>query len=607
MRAGFVPLSDYAALGDGRTVALLARDGSIDWLALPTVDAPPVFARLLDPERGGFLCLAPAGESVSERRYLRDTNVVETLFSTGDGVVRVTQSLNTGDAGRLPWTELALRVEGVRGEVAMEWTVNPGDRFRAHQPWARMSGDTPLITVGDQMLGLVSEDVGSPCSDGHRLSGCFRTAPGSRHLLCLVATDSEPVALPAAQAIEERLDATVAAWRRWSAGIDNDGPWAEAVARSALALKLLIHAPSGAIAASATTSLPERVGGDRNFDYRYAWVRDMSFSIEALMNLGALEEVHASISWLLAAVKRSAPELYVFYSLSGDPPGAEAQIAYRGYLDSQPVQSGNQAAHQRQLGSWGDLLDAIWRYVEDGNHLDSSSAELLAWCADRVCDLWRSKDSGIWELEQLEHYTSSKLGCWMALDRATRLAEAGQLPSRNMARWGLERDCLRDWISRYCWSDQRNAYCFHAGTDELDAAVLLMGRTGFDRGDRLKSTIRAIGEELRDGPLLYRYSGMQDRENAFLVCSFWLVEALAYVGSTDEACSVMEELVDLANDAGLYSEEMDPRDKALLGNFPLALTHLGLINAAATLQRLGRNPSASLSGPGEGTGRGIGR
>lgn len=577
-RDGFLDIGAYAAIGDGRTVALVGADGSIDWLPVPTVDAPPLIAGILDPEAGGHIRLGVPGAQVT-RRYVPGTNVLETTFVTDGGSARVTDSLNVGGAGRLPWIELARRVEGLDGEVDLAVEIAPGDRFATARPWIHAEAGTTVVHRGDQNVAVVADGI-TWRHDGYRLVGQCRATPGRRHLLALVATDGEPVPVPAVADIDGRIDATVEAWRRWRRGLALPARWAAAVERSALALKLLIFAPTGAVTAAPITSLPEAIGGKRNFDYRFAWIRDSSFVVEALHRLGLLEEEHAALSWLLGTVSQTAPDLHVFYSLDGTVVTTEREVPFAGYRGSRPVRSGNGAAGQRQLGTFGDLLESLWRYARRGQVIDEATGALVSQIADRACDLWRQPDAGLWELHDRRQYTSSKIGCWAALDRACRLAEQGQVPDHHRDRWESERAGVTDWVNRHCWSASKGAYRFHADTDDLDAAVLLAARTGFDRGERLSATVDAVRRELGRGPLLYRYSGMQEKEGAFLACSFWLVEALGHLGRTEEATDLMDELVGEANDVGLMSEEKDPSTGELLGNFPLGLSHLALVNAA---------------------------
>lgn len=584
---GFVAIEDYAVLGDGRSAALLASDGSIDWWPLPALDSPPVISRLLDPDGGGRLTLAPADAYKATRCYLDDTNIVESVYTTTTGVARVTAALNVGSAGRLPWTELALRIEILTGFVDIAWVFAPGDRFGRANPWVTSRDGTTVVTIEDQTLGVVVDGLPAAVVDPHRVSGRGRLTHGARGLLSVVATDTEPLFIPTPDAIQARLDRTIRSWRHWAELLDSDGPWAAAVRRSALALKTLLTEQSGAIAAAATTSHPERVGGSKNWDYRYAWVRDSSFTLDALINLGLHEEVHGAVSWLLGAIRHNGGDLHVFYTLDGSVANQVTQLDIPGWRGSQPVRSGNSASGQTQLGTYGDLFDTISRFCAEGHLIDPATGRLLADLADRCCDQWRARDSGIWELKAREHYTISKIGCWVALDRAVHLAETRQIPNLGTERWRAGAEEIRDWVNTHCWSQAKSAYTFYAGTDDLDAAVLLAGRTGFERGPRLASTIEAIAGELGRGPLLYRYSGMDKEEGAFVVCSFWMVDALVHTGQIDRACQLMDDAVALTNDLGLLSEQIDSETGAFLGNMPQGLSHLALINAAFALKRSG--------------------
>jgi len=584
-QGGYAPIEDYAVLGDGRTIALVAADGSVDWWPTPTLHAPPICAALLDPSTGGRFCLAPVAGFDAERTYLPETNVIETVYRTATGSVRVTEALNSGMAGRLPWTELARRVEGLDGRVRMHWSLAPGDRFGQARPWAGLRSGIPLIVVQDQSVALLVFGADPGSVTDHAVTGDAELLPGDELLVAAVVTDDEPLFVPTRASIEGRLRHSVASWRSWAQGVEYEGPWRAAVVRSALALKTLFYEPGGAIAAAATTSLPEWIGGEKNWDYRFSWIRDSSFTIDAFIGLGLHEEVHASVSWLLSAVRRHGPELHVIYALDGSLPGGQSELAVAGYRRSRPVRAGNGAASQRQLGNFGDLFDTIYRYVNAGHLLDHGSSLVLADLADRCCDQWMTRDSGIWELERLEHYTFSKMGCWVALDRAAKLAADGQLPVDRASRWTGEAVEIQEWIGDHCWSEDQGAYAMCAGSDELDASVLLAGRMGFDSGVRLARTVEAIQEGIGvpDSPLLYRYSGMQEEEGAFVACTFWMVDALVRVGRREAASSLMERAVRLVGELGLLGEQIDPRDGSFLGNFPQGLSHLALINAAQAL------------------------
>ena len=586
---GYAPIRDYALIGDGRASALVARDGSIDWLALPRMDSETVFARLLDAERGGTFELAPTIAHEAEREYIEDSNVLQTTFVTERGTVRVTDAITLDHGGLLPWFELVRGIEGVNGAVPMRWRVAP--RFGAGEDADEMAIDRlgSGIRAASRRLSVVVYpfDAGESRHSESEITGSFETEQGSSGSLVLRATRDEPIPFARRDWIERRLGDTADDWRRWLADAGVEGDWNRVVRRSALALRLLTYVPTGAIVAAPTSSLPERVGGDRNYDYRYAWVRDTAYTLDALINLGLLVQVHASFSWLLRAVESTEPDLHVFYDLEGRTVSGERELELDGYRGSGPVRRGNQAAGQLQLGCYGDLLETAELYVRDGNALDDATAERLADILDHLTTIWSKPDSGIWELPDREHYTSSKLGVWTAFDRALRLVERGQLPSERAEAW---RECqteVRDFVERDCWSEERGCYTMFPGSEKLDASLLRVSRMNFldARGERFSAVIDAIRGELdAGGGLLYRYSGQQRSEGAFVACSFWLVEALARAGRISEARETMEQMTGRVNDVGLLAEEIDPETGDFLGNFPQGLSHLALINAAAAIR-----------------------
>jgi GH15 family glucan-1,4-alpha-glucosidase len=593
---GFAPLSSYAFLSDMRATALVAADGAVDWLALPALDAPPLCGALLDPGAGGSVTLAPEGPCKVSRRYVDGSMALETTYTTDTGVVRVTDCLNRGVLDLLPWTELARVVTGESGEVPMTWTVRPGHGLaHAVRPWPRPAPDGwPLFTVGDLQVAVVTDGLGTVRFDDHAVHGSATVRAGETALLALVGTSCEAVRTPSPAQIRVRTERTVDSWRRWAEGVRCDDTWRDAVLRSALTLKALTYQPTGAIAGAATTSLPTKIGGKQNHDYRFSWIRDSSYALDSMSRLELTEELHASLTWMLRAVSWDAPEISPFYLLSGRRATPEVhEIEHLpGYRDSLPVRVGNGAATQIQLGSFGDLFDAVHCYADHQGTFDTATNALLEQLADRVCDVWRTPDAGFWELGRTEHYTSSKIGCWTALDRAVRLAGSGHLFSPHVDRWRMERDRIHDWVDEFCWSQEKNSYTFHAGTDALDAATLLIARTGFCAGGdpRLAGTIAAVRAELgAGGALLHRFSGQRGQEGAFLVCSAWLVEALCHVGEFDEAERLFEDFLTAGNDLGLFTEQIDPDSRAHLGNLPQTLTHLGVIGAATALaHRSGR-------------------
>ncbi len=583
---GYLPIRGYAAVGDCHTVALVGCDGSVDWLCLPSFDAPFVLGALLDADRGGRFALAPTAAHEVERRYVPETNVLETTFSTGGGRVRLTDALTLSEDGR-PVRELARRIEGLDGEVELAWRVEP--RFAHTERPARIDRrDGALVARRDGEAVVVQAwDAGEPVVADGAVAGRFTVSAGQSALLTLAATWIAEGPLPFAERaqVEARLEHTVAWWRAWCRERSYEGPWREEVMRSALVLKMLVYAPTGAVVAAPTIGLPEAIGGAKNWDYRYSWLRDSSFAVDALMRLGDEAEAGRFFSWLMAASGDGRPRLQPFYRLDGTADIGQRELEVAGYRGSQPVLEGNGAVHQRQLGNYGDLFQAATLYADRGNTFDGETAERLAAIADHVCAAWPDRDSGLWELGTQLHYTASKMLCWVALDRAQKLAGEGKLPGGHAERWREVAGRIRGFVEERCWSEEQGSYVRSADGEELDAGVLLGVFFDYAATDpsRFPRTVDRLREELGRGPLLYRYTGMASDEGAFLACSFWLAHALARLDRLEEAEQLMDELVALANDVGLYSEEMDPSSGDMLGNFPQGLTHLALVNAAVTI------------------------
>ena len=589
--AGHVPLRDYAAIGDGRTVALVARDGSLDWLCLPNLDSPSAFGSILDAEKGGSFTLCPEVPFTATRRYLPDTNVLETTFETEEGAARVTDAMLLPGSGLPPDRELARRVEGLSGCVPMGWRVEPRFGYSTARVTIARHGGTPVATAGADALAVSAWGAGDPVLDEVSISASFTAAPGHVGLVVVGSAHQEPLVFPSRGEVESRLTETINFWRQWVGGRTYDGPWRQAVIRSALALKLLIHSPSGAIAAAATASLPEQIGGERNWDYRFCWVRDSAFTLHALMQLGCPHESESFFWWLLHASQLTHPLLRVLYRLDGGERAPESMLPLAGYRGSRPVRIGNAAAGQEQLDIYGDLMQTAWFYSVAGGRLDSDTGRRLAQIADLVCEIWRRPDCGIWEVRSEPlHFTHSKIMCWVALDRALRLAEHRQIPAAHAANWRTQAEAIQAYIDERCWSEQLGCYVRSPDSRELDASLLLGAMMDYPgrRDPRMAATIAAIRRELGRGALLDRYSGddgLTGGEGAFLCCSFWLVDALARAGHVDDATDLMDQLVGVANDVGLYAEEVDQDTGEFLGNMPQGLVHLALINAAMSVSK----------------------
>ena len=576
---GYAALRDYAPIGDGRTVALVARDGSIDWLPLPHIDSLPVFAALLDASNGGRLELAPNEAFTATRRYVGDTNVLETTFTTASGVVTVTDALNVGIAGRLPWAELGRRIEGVRGRVAMRWRVAPGTCFDIASPWTRETPHGTVLRSATLSLSVCTSAKITVDRTDQAVRGTVAVEAGERHVIGVLASDDEPLMLSSADDVDRGIDRTVEAWTAWSRQLRCGHTDDAALRRSALMLKLLIFSDTGAIAAAATTSVPERLSGAKNWDYRFAWIRDTAYTVDALQRLGLREETHASVSWLLRTIRRHGSDVGVMFGLDGSRPGEPVTHDVPGWRAIGPVVTGNPAAGQLQLSIFADLFNTVRLYVDGGHALDTHTGHLLATFADDACDAWRRRDAGMWELPELRHYTSSKLGCWQALRCAVHLAELGQIPG-DPRRWSAEADRIATWVREHCWSDVLQSYEWYPGSGRLDASVLLHASGEFDRTDRMSATIDAIRRELGSGPHVYRYTGAREEgEGAFVACSFWVVSALNAVGRGDEARRLTAAILEQANDVGVFAEMIEPSDGAFLGNLPQALSHLALVGA----------------------------
>lgn len=465
-----------------------------------------------------------------------------------------------------------------------------GTRGDTASPWLQPNPNGCVFHVGP-VLGLFrcSDNVQVTEEEDRTIAATVALAAGERATLALMAGEDEPLGVPTMEEVDTRIDVSDEAWRRWAEALRYDGPHRDEVRRSALALKLLLYSPSGAIAAAATTSLPEGIGGRKNYDYRYAWIRDAGYSVAAFLRVGAMPEAKAAFSWLMKRLDEHGPR--VLYTLCGEVGPDKRALELPGYCGSRPGLVGNAAALQHQHGIYGDIFETACLFVQDGNVLDQRSAATLSALADQAAGRWRQKDAGIWELREPQHYTMSKISAWQGLARAVELAEAGHLPSTCVPRWQRERDRIAAWIEENCWSKRRRAFVLHPGTERLDASLALAVRFGFDGRDKLSSTLDAIREELSCGAFLYRYSGAEREEGAFLACSFWLAEALAELGRQEEAEAVFTgTLRALPEGVGILSEMVDPKTGDFLGNTPQGLSHLALIHAACTMRGARKRP-----------------
>jgi GH15 family glucan-1,4-alpha-glucosidase len=599
--AGSLPIASYALLSDCNSCALVGADGAVDWLCFPRFDSPGVFSRLLDPEAGHFL-LAPAGPFSAERRYLPGSLVLETTFTTDTGVVRVVDGLafapgQRGHAlGMDAPHELLRAVEGVSGTVEMTVEIAPRPEYGLVQPLFRQ------IDEGGRTFGgpnPVTIRAGAPVTvSGSTMHGAFTVAAGDTVGFALrwSPPESGAPAVTAPGDVRDRLEETARAWRSWEAEHTvYEGPHAELVRFSARVLQGLTYRPTGAIVAAATTSLPEGEGGERNWDYRFAWIRDASLTMEALYIGACPDEAENFISFMTSSaggghgLERS---LQIMYGIGGEHDLTERELTHlRGWRDSRPVRVGNGAWNQVQLDVYGELLNALHVYRERLGELHPEIQHFVAELADTAARRWRETDSGIWEMRgEPRHHLSSKVLCWVALDRAVKLApQLGRYAKADD--WARERDAIRAAILERGWSEAKQAYAQSFDADELDAAVLLMPIYGFLPADdeRMRSTIEAVARELTEDGLVLRYrnaaegvnaDGLTGEEGTFVICSFWLVSCLAKAGEVERAQALYDQLAAAANDVGLLGEEIDTARGEQLGNFPQAYSHIGLITAA---------------------------
>lgn len=579
---GWLPIEGYAALGDGRSVALVGWDGSIDWWCVPHMDSPPLFDRLLAPHGGGCFAISPQQAFRIERRYLPGSNVLETLFITDSGRARLVESLNSGPAGRLPWGEVGRRIEGVEGRVAFRVAINFGTQADTVSPFLAPTGNGCVFHAG-HILGMFlhSDEVQIERQDDLGVTASVEVTAGQKVIMAIVAGRDEPLVVPSLELIDARIDGSDREWRQWSDCLSYDGPYKPLVVRSALALKLLLSSPTGAIMAAATTSLPERIGGLKNYDYRFAWVRDAGYILEAFLTIGAQPEAKAAFTWLLHRLGEHGPR--VFYTLQGDVGEGTRAVPLPGYKHS-PPQVGNDATGQSQHGVFGDIFETTRCFIDSGNILDACSARILCQLADQCADRWRQPDSGIWELPQQQHYTTSKISCWQALNNAVILADTCNLPSTCRDRWDRERQRIQDWIETHCWSERHQAYLFYPGSDRLDASIALAAHFYWPNRERLAASLEALQRELGRGAFHYRYSGAAEEEGCFLACTFWISEGWALLGQRERAVQMFEQAVQgLQRGVGIYAEMVDPDSGEYLGNLPQGLTHLSLMRAARAI------------------------
>lgn len=612
----YCPISDYALIGDCHSAALVSRHGSIDWACLPRFDSPAVFLKILDEQRGGCCSIEAEGLQYTTRCYLERTNILETTFHTANGVFSITdfmpispRSDQTQYGQDVENEERIVRVfQGKSGEAALQVRIHPTFDF-ARSPAANVTraNDAIILTSGNDALHVHWNGNIDFSGEPGGITARLHLAAGQQAAIILgyAKAHEEPETITS-ETIERWRRVTQEYWKKWSSSMDYNGDFADLVARSALVLKLLIYEPTGAIIASPTTSLPEWIGGSRNWDYRYNWLRDSSFTLIALMELGYFGEARDFMHFLLRTLSRQEKRK-VLYSVDGGTEQTENELDHlEGYWGSRPVRVGNGAADQRQFDVAGELMQCIslyWRhegFEHKGESFEQEFWPLVKRIGDRISEVWREPDNGIWEARSpsgsdgwdhnagRRQFVHSKGLCWVALDRALRLANRFRMPG-DLSRWQRERQAIHDSVQRQGYNQQIGSYVQFYGAHGLDAAVLRLPILNFlDVNDRrMQSTIAHIESRLTRNGLVCRYDpaedGIGEKEGAFLACGFWLVENYVLSGRLDDAEKLFHRLIDCANDLGLLSEEADPDTDQLLGNFPQGFSHVGLINAAVRL------------------------
>jgi GH15 family glucan-1,4-alpha-glucosidase len=595
-RPDYLPVSEHGLIGDLHSVALVGTNGTIDWQCCPSFDAPTVFGSLLDTDRGGSFELAAAVPAKTRQFYLPDTNVLITRFFAEEGVGEIQDFMPVGGAAELQRHRLIRRVLCVRGTIPFRARVSPRFGYGMHPHAITEVEAGTVFTASSLTLGLTAT---VPVEhDDRDVTAEFKLAEGESAVFAMdeVGNDAVPRACSGEEA-KELLVGTVAFWRNWLSASRYRGRWREVVHRSALTLKLLTYAPTGAIVAAPTTSLPEQIGGERNWDYRYVWVRDAAFCVYALLRLGFTSEADAFMRFML---KHATPRedgasgpLQVMYGIDGRTELPERELGHlAGYEGSVPVRIGNAAAKQLQLDIYGELMDSVYLYDDWYRPISSAEWDAITTRTEWVCDHWDQPDEGIWETRGgPKKFLYSQLMCWVAIERAIRLATRRGLPA-DLERWRKSRDAIYRRIMDRGWSPKLQAFAQYEGGDVLDAAVLLMPLVKFisPTDPKWLSTLDALTASLVSDSLVYRYDpqaspdGVRGEEGTFSVCSFWYVEALTRAGRLEEARLAFEKMLTYANHVGLYAEQIS-RTGEQQGNFPQALTHLALISAAFNLDR----------------------
>ena len=600
---GYRPISDYGVIGDMHSAALVSRDGSIDWLCFPRFDSPSVFSSLLDDEIGGRFWIRPDGDFESGQRYLEDTNILVTEFVTHSGRALVTDFMPISDDVATCSHQLVRTVTCESGRVDFVVDYDPRLEYASGSTDLTTDGHVTIARSGTFCLSLVSEVEMSANDSG--ATSRFSLAAGEEATFVMHWDEQDPPDI-AAYDPAARLRETEEFWTDVACDWSYEGAWESLIRRSMLALHLLIYAPSGAVCAAATTSLPEQIGGVRNWDYRFTWLRDAAFTFDIFHRLGHTEYTRPFLDWLTERLTDgdSEHELHTLYEIAPGDGGSdttEYQLDHlSGYRDSRPVRVGNAAYHQLQLDMFGEVVMAIYSYHRAGGEVDDALWHLTHEMVDSAARRWQEPDAGIWEFRtEPRHFTHSKLMCWVALDRGIQLATALKRPS-DLEGWKHTCAAIRNEILERGWNEKRGAFTQYLDGESLDASLLFLPMVGFLPGGdpRVISTINAICDELGEDGLIHRYiperadDGLPGTEGTFTMCTLWLAGALFACGRIEEATALFEKIVSMGNHVGIYSEMFDPTTGDYLGNYPQAFTHIALIHTARNLDRAARGANA---------------
>ncbi|MFJ8502395.1 glycoside hydrolase family 15 protein [Streptomyces avermitilis] len=588
--ASSASIEDYALIGDQQSAALVARDGSVDWLCLPRFDSPACFAALLGDEHNGKWRIAPKGAGLCTRRaYRTDSLVLDSEWDTPDGTLRVTDLMPQRDSA----PDLVRIVEGLRGRVTVHSAIRLRFDYGSIVPWMRRAQGHRVAVAGPDSVWLRSEPAVRTWGEDFCTHSEFTVGEGEKVAFVLTWHPSHQPRPPLLDPYES-LHGSLAQWREWVSQCRYDGPFRDAVVRSLITLKALTYAPTGGIVAAPTTSLPEQLAGIRNWDYRYCWLRDSTLTLDALLSAGYHEEAADWRDWLLRAVAGDPADLQIMYGLSGERRLPEIELPWLpGFRGSAPVRIGNDAAKQLQLDVYGEVIDSLSLARRSGLPAKPHMWQVQRALMDFLCSTWRQPDEGLWEVRGgRRHFVYSKVMAWVAADRAVRTLEREPQLGGDLAGWRAMRDEVHREVCERGYDAERNTFTQFYGSRGLDASLLLIPRVGFLPPDdpRVIGTVDAVREELGQDDFVRRYStdaaevdGLPGDEGTFLVCSFWLADALHRLGRTEEARALFERLVGLCNDVGLLAEEYDPASDRFLGNFPQAFSHLGLVSTALAL------------------------